>query len=64
MSDILDKLYIVVDTLMRFLVFLGPNLKAVTGNSKGIDNLVEEVKELTIPFKNSEYNYFERSNFH
>lgn len=46
---------------MKFLVFLGPNLKAVTGNSEGIDNLVSEVKDLTNPFKKSEYNYFEIS---
>jgi len=46
---------------MKFLVFLGPNLKAVTGNSEGIDILIEEVKSLTYPFKKSEYNYFEIS---
>jgi hypothetical protein len=49
---------------MKFLVFLGPNLKAVTGNSEGIDDLVKEVKDLVVPFEISELNvnliyYFE-----
>jgi hypothetical protein len=41
---------------MKFLVFLGPNLKAVTGNSEGIDDLVKEVKDLVVPFETSELN--------
>lgn len=36
--------------MKKFLVFLGPNLKSVTGNSEGIDKLTVEVKELVIPF--------------
>jgi len=37
------------DTLLKFLRFLGPNLKAVTGNSEGIDDLVKKVKNLVLP---------------
>lgn len=37
MIEFLDSLEKMVDTLMKFLVFLGPNLKKVTGNSEGID---------------------------
>jgi dynein heavy chain len=44
MIDILRDLLDVADTLMKFLVFLGPNFKAVTENSAGIDSLVDEVK--------------------
>ena len=44
MIDILKDLLDVADTLMKFLVFLGPNFKAVTENSAGIDSLVAEVK--------------------
>jgi dynein heavy chain len=44
MIDILDGLVNVTDILKRFLIFLGPNLKAVTGNSKDIDGLVAKVK--------------------
>lgn len=44
MISIMDGLEKVTEVLKKFLVFLGPNLKAVTGNSEGIDNLVQEVK--------------------
>jgi hypothetical protein len=40
MINICEGLGNVTDVLRKFLVFLGPNLKAVTGNSEGIDNLV------------------------
>ena len=50
MIDILRDLLDVADTLMKFLVFLGPNFKAVTENSAGIDSLVAEVKCLVEPF--------------
>ena len=44
MKKVLEELVKIAETLKKFFVFLGPNLKAVTGNSEGIDNLVEEVK--------------------
>jgi dynein heavy chain len=44
MIQILEQLQTVAEILKKFLVFLGPNLKAVTGDSEGIDNLVLEVK--------------------
>ena len=50
MIGVLGELEKVTDIIKRFLVFLGPNLKAVTGNSEGIDNLVTEVKKLVVPF--------------
>lgn len=50
MINVLRELSIVAETLKKFLVFLGPNLKAVTGNSEGIDRLVEDVKGLVKPF--------------
>jgi len=40
MINIMQGLQNVAEILKKFLVFLGPNLKAVTGNSEGIDNLV------------------------
>jgi hypothetical protein len=33
MANRLDELRKVIDTVRKFLVFLGPNLKKVTGNS-------------------------------
>jgi len=56
MIEILNGLEQIGDIMMKFLVFLGPNLKAVTGNSEGIDDLVREVKELVTPFETSELN--------
>ena len=58
MIDILRDLLEVADTLMKFLVFLGPNFKAVTDNSAGIDNLVAEKEEehLTYPEYKSYWN--------
>lgn len=37
--------------LKKFLLFLGPNLKAVTGKSQGIDKLVLDVKNMTLRFE-------------
>jgi dynein heavy chain len=62
MSEILRDLLDVADTLMKFLVFLGPNFKAVTENSAGIDSLVDEVKCLVEPFQTYEQNYFDKKN--
>jgi len=62
MIEILEGLEKIGDILMKFLVFLGPNLKAVTGNSEGIDELVREVKELVVPFENQEINYYDKKN--
>lgn len=56
MITIMSGLQNVAEILKKFLVFLGPNLKAVTGNSEGIDNLVQEVKQLVIPIETSPYN--------
>lgn len=64
MIEILDGLINVTDVLKKFLIFLGPNLKAVTGNSKDIDGLVAKVKQLVIPFQNSQYNFFQHSHKH
>ena len=50
MKGVLEDLAQIAEILKKFLVFLGPNLKAVTGNAEGIDNLVEEVKGLVKPF--------------
>lgn len=46
--------------MRKFLVFLGPNLKSVTGNSEGIDNLTVEVKSLVKPFVELDFNIFDK----
>ena len=48
--------------MKKFLVFLGPNLKSVTGNSQGIDKLTLEVKDLVTPFKTAKENFFRKQN--
>lgn len=48
--------------MKKFLVFLGPNLKSVTGNSQGIDKLTIEVKALVQPFVETNENFFDKSN--
>lgn len=64
MIHVLKDLSYMADVLKKFLVFLGPNLKAVTGNSEGIDLLVGEVKKLIIPFEKSDMNFFNKSHMH
>ena len=39
MVNILRDLLTITENMKKFLVFLGPNLKSVTGNSEGIDKL-------------------------
>lgn len=57
MIEILENLERIAGILKKFLVFLDSNLKAVTNNSEGIDNLVKEVKTLVVPFENSKNQY-------
>jgi len=46
MIKVLDKLKDIVDELKKFMVLLGPKLKAVTGNIDNIDELLKSVKKL------------------
>lgn len=62
MTVVLRDLERIAETLKKFLVFLGPNLKAVTGNSEGIDKLVQDVKNLVKPFEMSEIIFFQKQN--
>jgi hypothetical protein len=40
MNKVCSDLLQIATDLKKFLLFLGPNLKAVTGKSEGIDKLV------------------------
>lgn len=60
MANKLDELKRVIEILRRFLVFLGPNLKKVTGNSSNIDERVQDVKQLVTPIITSPYNFFQK----
>jgi len=60
MIIVLRQLESIADHLIKLHVFLGPSLKAVTGNSEGIDNLVEKVKLMVKSFENSNINFFDK----
>jgi dynein heavy chain len=51
MSEICANILEIVEALDHFRVFLGPELKAVTGDSAGIDEVLKRVDGLTIPLK-------------
>ena len=52
MSEICANLFEIIDALDQFQKFLGPELKAVTGDSAGIDQVLMKVQNLTEPLKN------------
>lgn len=51
MSDICANILEVLEALDHFKMFLGPELKAVTGDSAGIDEVLHRVEALVVPFK-------------
>ena len=55
MSKICKDLHEIAIVLDQFYKFLGPELKEVTGDSQGIDSLLEKVAGLTIGFKSIPY---------
>merc|ERR1719382_206088 len=52
MSKICKDLYEIAQVLDQFYKFLGPELKEVTGDSHGIEELMQEVEALKTDFKN------------
>jgi len=51
MSEIYANILEIIEALDHFKVFLGPELKAVTGDSAGIDEVIKRVDNLTVPLK-------------
>lgn len=51
MSEICANILEIIEALDHFKVFLGPELKAVTGDSAGIDEVIKRVDGLTLPLK-------------
>lgn len=60
MSEICENLYTVAETLDQFGKFLGPELKAVTGDLHGIDEVLERVRGLVTPLEHLPFNIFDR----
>jgi dynein heavy chain len=60
MSKICENLYDIAHVLDQFYKFLGPELKEVTGDSQGIDDLLREVAGLTSDFRAIPYVFEDR----
>ena len=59
MSKICENLLDVAETLDQFRKFLGPELKAVTGDPQGIDEVLTRVQSLITPLEYLPYNIFD-----
>ena len=59
MSKICENLLDVAETLDQFRKFLGPELKAVTGDPQGIDEVLLRVQSLITPLEYLPYNIFD-----
>lgn len=51
MCEICSNILEILEALDHFKIFLGPELKAVTGDSAGIDQMLKRVEGLTVPLK-------------
>ncbi|KAH8057483.1 dynein light chain binding protein [Aureococcus anophagefferens] len=60
MAHALRHLFEVATVLDQFHKFLGPELKAVTGESDGIDQVMERVERLVEPLESVPFNIFDR----
>lgn len=61
--NILNYLMEIAQDISKFLVVLGPKLKAVTGNIEKIDKLIEGIMSITDIFDDINFNYFEKQFF-
>ncbi|KAF0719904.1 Aste57867_701 [Aphanomyces stellatus] len=60
MAKICENLQEVATVLDQFHKFLGPELKSVTGDSQGIDDVMARVEGLISPFENVPFRIFDR----
>ena len=63
MIKVLDKMKDIVDELKKFMVLLGPKLKAVTGNIDNIDELLGNVKSLNKIFLELPFSIYDKQNW-
>ena len=54
-----DLLY-AAETLRDMRAMLGPELKAVTGDAKGIDEVMARVEALVVPLETAPFDFFDR----
>eukprot|EP00644_Phytophthora_capsici_P007267 jgi/Phyca11/16825/fgenesh1_pg.PHYCAscaffold_22_\ len=60
MAKICENLQEVATVLDQFNKFLGPELKSVTGDSQGIDDVMSRVEGLIAPFESVPFKIFDR----
>lgn len=62
MIKVLDSFKDIAEELKKFVLLLGPNLKAVTGNVEHIDSLMADVKVLSHIFISQKFNLYDKQN--
>ncbi|CAD7704507.1 unnamed protein product [Ostreobium quekettii] len=62
MADICRDLAEMVEVVDDFFKFLGPELKAVTGDTQGIDRVIQSVHAMVEPIENLPFNVFDQAN--
>lgn len=60
MNKILGEFHNIAQLLRKFFTLLGPKLKAVTGNTDKIDELIDNVKGLVRNFDDTRYDFFNK----
>jgi dynein heavy chain len=63
MIKVLESFRDVIDELKKFVVLLGPRLKAVTGNTDRIDELISKVKNLSNTFISLSFDCYDKNNW-
>lgn len=60
MAEICRDLAEMVEVVDDFFKFLGPELKAVTGDTQGIDRVIQSVHSMVEPIENLLFNAFDQ----
>lgn len=58
MRETLRNFFFTTTQLQRLLELLGPKLKSVTGNTDGLEKLVQKAKDLVRPFETFAFDFF------
>ena len=56
-----DDLLYVVNALTQFRMFLGPDLREVTGEGEMIDTVIQQVENLLVPLETMPFDVFDRN---
>ncbi len=61
MASVCDDLLYVVNALTQFRMFLGPDLREVTGEGEMIDTVIQQVENLLVPLETMPFDVFDRN---